>query len=150
MPIYFLPMPIYFLPMPTYAPRQDNMPTYFWVALNIAIPMYKGGLNKTIQANIRFYKEPKHLKVLAYAKYNRSNGKPGCPARYILQWAYQPDQESPKWSISLTKPDCCGKQLQGQCNALYGAKYQQSFINPPETCIAKSMPYRDQPTALSK
>ena len=25
---------------------------------------------------------------------------------------------------------------------LCGAKYQQSLMNPPETCIAKSMPYR--------
>ena len=36
---------------PTYVPRY--LPTYFWVALNMDIPMLKGGSNKTIQANIK-------------------------------------------------------------------------------------------------
>ena len=42
--------------MPTYALRYAL--TYFWAALNIAIPMHKGGSNKTIQANKKWCKEP--------------------------------------------------------------------------------------------
>ena len=43
--------------VPTYAPTAPRyaryVPTYFRAALNIAIPMHKGGSNKTIQANIK-------------------------------------------------------------------------------------------------
>ena len=43
---------------PTFVPRQNNMPMYFQAPFIMAMPMYKGGSNKIIQANIKWSKEP--------------------------------------------------------------------------------------------
>ena len=39
--------------MKTYALQRKNTLTYYWVPFNMAISIYKGGLNKIIQANIK-------------------------------------------------------------------------------------------------
>ena len=52
--------------------------------------------------------------------------------------------------LALTSQIIVTKSSKRQYNVLCNTKYHQSLKNFPKTCMAKSMPYKDQLTASSK
>ena len=74
---------------------------------------------------------------------------PGAPPKIHFIRHNNLDKSHLFWSIGLRKPDYHEKEFQRVVKCVL-SKYQKSLLNLPKTCIAKSMPYKKQPTAISK